>query len=50
MRRLAALAYDALLLFATLFVFTLLTILVRGGREIEPGTVWFEASLDRRWP
>jgi uncharacterized RDD family membrane protein YckC len=45
LRRLAALAYDALLLFATLFLFTLLTILVRGGREIEPGTVWFETSL-----
>jgi uncharacterized RDD family membrane protein YckC len=45
LRRLAALAYDALLLLALLFVFTLLVILLRGGREIDPGTIWFEASL-----
>jgi len=44
-RRLAALAYDALLLFALLFVFTLLVILARRGREIGPGTLWFEGSL-----
>ncbi len=45
LRRLAALAYDALLLFALLFVFTLAAIVLRGGREIGPGTLWFEASL-----
>jgi uncharacterized RDD family membrane protein YckC len=44
-RRLAALAYDALLLLALSFVFTLLAILLRGGREIRPGTLWFEACL-----
>jgi uncharacterized RDD family membrane protein YckC len=44
-RRLAALAYDALLLLALLFVFTLLVILARGGRAVIPGTIWFEASL-----
>jgi uncharacterized RDD family membrane protein YckC len=45
LRRLAALAYDALLLLALLFVFTLLVILARGGREIGPGTLWFEAGI-----
>jgi uncharacterized RDD family membrane protein YckC len=45
LRRLAALAYDALLLLALLFAFTLLVILVRGGREIDPGTFWFEGSI-----
>jgi uncharacterized RDD family membrane protein YckC len=45
LRRFAALAYDALLLFALLFVFTLAVLLARGGREIVPGTLWFEASL-----
>jgi uncharacterized RDD family membrane protein YckC len=44
-RRLAALAYDALLLAGLLFVFTLLLIFVRGGRAIGPGTLWYEASL-----
>jgi uncharacterized RDD family membrane protein YckC len=45
LRRLAALAYDALLLFALLFVFTLLVLLLRGGREIGAGTPWFEGAL-----
>jgi uncharacterized RDD family membrane protein YckC len=45
LRRLAALAYDALLLAALIFVFTLLAILARGGREIGPGTLWFEGCL-----
>jgi uncharacterized RDD family membrane protein YckC len=45
LRRLAALAYDALLLLALLFVFTLLVILLRGGRGIDPGTPWFDGSL-----
>ena len=45
LRRLAALAYDALLLTALIFVFTLLVVLARGTREIGPGTLWFEGSL-----
>jgi uncharacterized RDD family membrane protein YckC len=44
-RRLAALAYDLLLLAAVLFVFTLLVLFARGGRAIVPGTWWFELSL-----
>jgi uncharacterized RDD family membrane protein YckC len=43
--RLAALAYDGLLLFGLLFVFTLLVLLARGGRAIGAETVWFEACL-----
>jgi uncharacterized RDD family membrane protein YckC len=45
LRRLAALAYDALLLGALGFLFTLGAVLARGGREIPPGTIWFELSL-----
>src|SRR5262245_55644052 len=45
LRRLAALAYDALLLFALLLVFTTLVLIVRGQRAIPPGTLWFDASL-----
>ena len=44
-RRLAALLYDALLLLGLLFVFTLVLIFARGGREIAAGTLWYEASL-----
>jgi uncharacterized RDD family membrane protein YckC len=44
-RRLAAFAYDALLLGAVVFVFTWAVLVARGGREIAPGSVWFEASL-----
>jgi uncharacterized RDD family membrane protein YckC len=44
-RRLAALAYDALLLGALVFVFTWAVLVVRGGREIPPGSLWFEVSL-----
>ena len=44
-RRLAALVYDALLLAALVFFFTLGVVLARGGREIRPGTIWFEVSL-----
>ena len=44
-RRLAALLYDALLLAALLFVFTLAAIAVRGGRPIPSGTAWYDASL-----
>ena len=44
-RRLAALLYDALLLLGLIFVFTLLLIFARGGRAIEAGTFWYDASL-----
>jgi uncharacterized RDD family membrane protein YckC len=44
-RRLAALAYDALLVGGLLFVFTLVLILLRGGRAIDPDTLWYRASL-----
>ncbi|MBN1238719.1 MAG: RDD family protein [Gammaproteobacteria bacterium] len=44
-RRLAALAYDLLLLAGVLFVFTLLVLFARGGREIAPGTWWFDVGL-----
>src|SRR5690606_34764813 len=37
--------YDLLLLAALVFCFTLLVLVARGGREIPPGTVWFELSL-----
>jgi uncharacterized RDD family membrane protein YckC len=45
MRRLAALAYDALLVGGLVFVFTLLVVLVRSGRAVDPGTLWYRASL-----
>jgi len=44
-RRLAALAYDTLLVAALLFFFTLGVIFVRGGRAIDPATHWYQASL-----
>ena len=44
-RRLAALAYDALLLGGLLFLFTLALIRLRGGRAIDPDTLWYRASL-----
>jgi uncharacterized RDD family membrane protein YckC len=44
-RRFAAFCYDLLLLAALLFCFTLLVLLLRGGQEIPPGTIWFELCL-----
>jgi uncharacterized RDD family membrane protein YckC len=44
-RRLAAFCYDLLLLGALIFCFTLILLAARGGREIPPGTFWFEACL-----
>jgi uncharacterized RDD family membrane protein YckC len=44
-RRLAALAYDLLLLFGCWFCGTWLLLLVRGGSEIAPGTWWFDLAL-----
>jgi uncharacterized RDD family membrane protein YckC len=45
LRRLAALAYDLLLLAALIFCFTLILLAIRGGREIPPRSLWFEACL-----
>lgn len=45
LRRLAALAYDALLLAALLMCFSLLVLLVRGGRAVAPGTLWFQLCV-----
>jgi uncharacterized RDD family membrane protein YckC len=44
-RRLAALAYDTLLLAAILFAFTFLIVASRGGAPIPPGSLWFEGGL-----
>jgi uncharacterized RDD family membrane protein YckC len=44
-RRFAALCYDLLLLGALLFCFTWAVLVLRGGRAIAPGTVWFELAL-----
>lgn len=49
LRRLAALAYDLLLLSALLFVYTLALVVLRGGEPIAPGTWWFELSLVGLW-
>lgn len=45
LRRLAAIVYDALLLLAIMLLFTFAVWALRGGREIEPGTVWFQLVL-----
>lgn len=45
LRRLAALAYDTLLLAALLMCFSLLVLLVRGGRAVAPGTLWFQLGV-----
>jgi uncharacterized RDD family membrane protein YckC len=45
LRRLAALAYDGLLLAGLAFVFTLLVVLGRGARVVAPQTWWFDACL-----
>lgn len=44
-RRLAAMAYDWLLLASVLFATTFVLILVRGGVAIEPGTWWYGTLL-----
>jgi uncharacterized RDD family membrane protein YckC len=44
-RRLAALVYDLMLLAAVLFMFTLAVFIIRGGRAVAPGTLWFQLSL-----
>jgi uncharacterized RDD family membrane protein YckC len=44
-RRLAAIAYDWLLLASVLFATTFVLILLRGGAVIEPGTWWYGVVL-----
>jgi uncharacterized RDD family membrane protein YckC len=44
-RRLGAVGYDAILLFAVWWVSTILVVALRGGRAIEPGNHWFQACL-----
>jgi uncharacterized RDD family membrane protein YckC len=44
-KRFAAFCYDLLLLGAVIFCFTLSVLLLRGGREIAPGTWWFDVAL-----
>lgn len=44
-RRLAALTYDALQLLAIMLLLTFAVWASRGGREIEPGTIWFQFTL-----
>jgi uncharacterized RDD family membrane protein YckC len=44
-RRLAALAYDFLLLGGVLVAYTFVVLAVRGGEAVPPGTGWFELSL-----
>lgn len=44
-KRFAAFCYDLLLLCGVVFFFTLGVLALRGGREIPPGTVWFELAL-----
>jgi len=45
LRRLAALCYDALLLAAIVFSFTLVVIALRLGQPVPPGSLWFPLSL-----
>lgn len=45
LRRLAAMAYDWLLLASLLFAVTLVVIMLRGGSAVEPGTWWYGALL-----
>src|SRR5690606_18182338 len=44
-RRVAALVYDLMLLAAVLFMLTLAVFVIRGGRAVPPGTLWFQLCL-----
>lgn len=44
-RRLGAVGYDAILLFAVWWAATILVVALRGGREVVPGNYWFQAYL-----
>lgn len=48
-RRIAAIAYDLLIVVALLMVATIATILVRGGSAISPGSIWFQVLLLSIW-
>jgi len=48
-RRLAAAAYDLLLVLALLMVLTGLAIFARGGAAIDPGSIWFQLLLVSAW-
>jgi len=48
-RRLAAICYDLLLVTALLMALTTGVIMLRGGRAIEPGSVWFQILLVGCW-
>jgi uncharacterized RDD family membrane protein YckC len=48
-RRLAAAAYDLLLVLALFMVLTGLVILARGGLRIDPGSAWFQSLLLAGW-
>lgn len=48
-RRLAAAAYDLLLVLALLMVMTGLVILARAGKAIDAGSAWFQALLLLTW-
>jgi uncharacterized RDD family membrane protein YckC len=45
LKRFAAFCYDLLLLAGLIAVFTLLTVLARGGVAVAPGSVWFQVVL-----
>jgi uncharacterized RDD family membrane protein YckC len=45
LRRLLAFVYDTLVLIAVLMSCTMLVVLLRGLRAVDPGTGWFEALL-----
>lgn len=44
-RRLAAVVYDLLIVAALLMCCTIAVILLRGGRAIDPGSLWFQLLL-----
>lgn len=48
-RRLAAICYDLLLVTALLMALTMVVIMIRGGRAIESGSVWFQILLAGSW-
>lgn len=45
LRRLTAMSYDALMVFAMFLLLTIAIMLLRGWREIAPGTWWFRLVL-----
>ena len=44
-RRLGALLYDAILLFALIIILTIFVMLARGWREVDPETWWFQLVI-----